>query len=129
MAVFARKSIDYEFSVTNEIVQKERFRYFIKVPELASFYSEITDFRTFYSEITDFRTAVDIGIDRPKKNEILHNIAPTPDQQEFIAKLMEFAMPPYWAVRRSPRKRKRPRCLSPPTMPARCRLTCGSSTR
>ena len=45
-AVFARKSIDYEFSVTNEIVQKERFRYFIKVPELASFYSEITDFRT-----------------------------------------------------------------------------------
>ena len=80
-AVFARKSIDYEFSVTNEIVQKERFRYFIKVPELAS----------FYSEITDFRTAEDIGIDRPKKNEILHNIAPTPDQQEFIAKLMEFA--------------------------------------
>ena len=80
-AVFARKSIDYEFSVTNEIVQKERFRYFIKVPELAS----------FYSEITDFRTAEDIGIDRPKKNEILHNIAPTPDQQEFIAKLMQFA--------------------------------------
>ena len=79
--MFARKSIDYEFSVTNEIVQKERFRYFIKVPELAS----------FYSEITDFRTAEDIGIDRPKKNEILHNIAPTPDQQEFIARLMEFA--------------------------------------
>ena len=43
------------------------------------------------SEITDFRTAEDIGIDRPKKNEILHNIAPTPDQQEFIARLMEFA--------------------------------------
>ena len=80
-AVFARKSIDYEFSVTNEIVQKERFRYFIKVPELAS----------FYSEITDFRTAADIGIDRPEKNEILHNIPPTPDQQEFIQRLMEFA--------------------------------------
>ena len=80
-AVFARKSIDYEFSVTNEIVQKERFRYFIKVPELAS----------FYSEITDFRTAADIGIDRPEKNEILHNIPPTPDQQEFIQKLMQFA--------------------------------------
>ena len=80
-AVFARKSVDYEFSVTNEVVQKERFRYFIKVPELAS----------FYSEITDFRTAADIGIDRPKKNEILHNIPPTPDQQEFIRKLIEFA--------------------------------------
>jgi hypothetical protein len=62
-------------------VQKERFRYFIKVPELAA----------FYSEITDFRTARDIGIDRPEKNEILHNIPPTPQQQEFIKKLVEFA--------------------------------------
>ncbi|MDR3226349.1 MAG: DNA methylase [Prevotellaceae bacterium] len=80
-AVFAKKTTDYEFSVTNEIVQKERFRYFIKVPELAS----------FYSEITDFRTAKDIGIDRPEKNEILHNIPLTPQQQEFIVKLVEFA--------------------------------------
>lgn len=80
-AIFAKKSIDYEFSVTNEIVQKERFRYFIKVPELAA----------FYAEITDYRSAKDIGIDRPEKNEILHNIPPTPDQQEFIQKLVEFA--------------------------------------
>jgi N12 class adenine-specific DNA methylase len=80
-AIFAKKSIDYEFSVTNEIVQKERFRYFIKVPELAA----------FYAEITDYRSAKDIGIDRPEKNEILHNIPPTPDQQEFIGKLVEFA--------------------------------------
>ena len=80
-AVFAKKSVDYEFSVTNEIVQKERFRYFIKVPELAA----------FYSEITDYRTAEDIGIDRPRKNEILHNIPPTPDQQDFIERLMQFA--------------------------------------
>jgi hypothetical protein len=80
-AVFAKKSTDYEFSVTNEIVQKERFRYFIKVPELAA----------FYSEITDFRTAKDIGIDRPEKNEMLHNIPLTPQQQEFIGKLVEFA--------------------------------------
>ncbi len=80
-AIFAKKSIDYEFSVTNEIVQKERFRYFIKVPELAA----------FYAEITDYRSAEDIGIDRPVKNEILHNIPPTPDQQKFIQKLVEFA--------------------------------------
>ena len=80
-AVFAKKSIDYEFSVTNEIIQKERFRYFIKVPELAA----------MYNEITDFRTAEDIGIDRPKKNEILHNIPPTPDQQDFIRRLVAFA--------------------------------------
>jgi hypothetical protein len=80
-AVYAKKTTDYEFSVTNEIVQKERFRYFIKVPELA----------TFYNEITDYRTAKDIGIDRPEKNEILHNIPPTPQQEEFIQKLVIFA--------------------------------------
>ena len=45
-AVFAKKSTDYEFSITNEIIQKERFRTFIKVPELAAFYAEICDFRT-----------------------------------------------------------------------------------
>ena len=80
-AVFAKKSTDYEFSITNDIIQKERFRTFIKVPELAS----------FYAEICDFRTAKDIGIDRPEKNEILHNIPPTPEQEVFIGKLMEFA--------------------------------------
>ena len=80
-AIYARKTTDYEFSVANNIVQKERFRYFIKVPELAQ----------FYSEITDYRTAKDIGIDRPEKNEILYNIPPTPDQEEFIKNLMNFA--------------------------------------
>ena len=30
--------------------------------------------KAFYREICDFRTAKDIGIDRPEKNEILHNI-------------------------------------------------------
>ena len=80
-AVFAKKSTNYEFSITNDIIQKERFRTFIKVPELAA----------FYAEICDYRTAKDIGIDRPEKNEILHNIPPTPEQEEFIGKLMEFA--------------------------------------
>ena len=45
-AVYAKKSTDFEFSVTNQVVQKERFRYFIKVPELANFYAEITDYKT-----------------------------------------------------------------------------------
>ena len=80
-AIFAKKTTDFEFSVTNNIVQKERFRYFIKVPELAA----------FYNEITDYRTAEDVGVDRPEKNEILHNIPPTPQQAEFIEKLMQFA--------------------------------------
>ena len=38
-AIFAKKTTDFEFNVTNNIVQKERFRYFIKVPELAAFYA------------------------------------------------------------------------------------------
>ena len=80
-AIFAKKTTDFEFNVTNNIVQKERFRYFIKVPELAA----------FYNEITDYRTAEDVGVDRPHKNEILHNIPPTPDQEYFIKQLMEFA--------------------------------------
>ncbi len=66
-AIFAKKTTDFEFNVTNNVVQKERFRYFIKVPELAA----------FYNEITDYRTAEDVGVDRPHKNEILHHIPPT----------------------------------------------------
>ena len=80
-AIFAKKTTDFEFNVTNNIVQKERFRYFIKVPELAA----------FYNEITDYRTAEDVGVDRPRKNEVLHNIPPTPEQEDFIRKLMQFA--------------------------------------
>ena len=80
-AIFAKKTTDFEFNVTNHIVAKERFRYFIKVPELAA----------FYNEITDYRTAEDVGVDRPVKNEILHNIPPTPAQEAFIEKLMKFA--------------------------------------
>lgn len=80
-AIYTKKTSDFEFSITNQLVQKERFRYFIKVPELAA----------FYSEITDYRTAKDVGIDRPEMNELLYNIPPTPDQEDFIERLMVFA--------------------------------------
>ncbi len=80
-AVFAKKTTDFEFSVTNQIISKERFRHFIKVPELA----------LFYNEITDYKTAKHIGLDKPALAETLVNIHPTPDQQVFIKKLMEFA--------------------------------------
>lgn len=80
-AVFTRKSTDFEFSVTNEIISKERFRHFIKVPELAM----------FYNEITDYKTAKHINLDKPELKETLVNITPTPDQQAFIKKLMQFA--------------------------------------
>ena len=80
-AVFARKTQEYEFGLTNQIVLKERFRYFIKVPELAQ----------FYNEITDYRTAKDVGIERPEKYARLMHIEPTPDQEAFIHTLMKFA--------------------------------------
>ncbi|OOQ60010.1 helicase-related protein [Mucilaginibacter pedocola] len=80
-AVFAKKTTDFEFSVTNEIIAKERFRHFIKVPELA----------LFYNEITDYKTAKHIALDKPSLVEQLINIKPTPEQEDFIRKLMEFA--------------------------------------
>ncbi|WP_345329440.1 Eco57I restriction-modification methylase domain-containing protein [Mucilaginibacter defluvii] len=80
-AVFAKKTTEFEFSVTNEIIAKERFRHFIKVPELA----------LFYNEITDYKTAVHIQLDKPGLNEILLDIQPTPEQSAFILKLIEFA--------------------------------------
>jgi len=80
-AVYARKTTDFEFSVTNEIISKERFRHFIKVPELA----------LFYNDITDYKTAKHIEQDRPELVETLVNIKPTPEQEDFILKLMEFA--------------------------------------
>jgi N12 class adenine-specific DNA methylase len=80
-AVYARKTTDFEFSVTNEIIAKDRFRYFIKVPELA----------LFYNEITDYKTAQHIALDRPAIDERLVSIDLTPDQQVFTRLLMEFA--------------------------------------
>jgi len=80
-AIFTRKAQEYEFGLANQIVLKERFRYFIKVPELAQ----------FYNEITDYRTAKDVGIERPEKYARLLHIEPTPDQEEYIKKLMRFA--------------------------------------
>jgi N12 class adenine-specific DNA methylase len=80
-AVFAKKTTDFEFSVTNELIAKERFRHFIKVPELA----------LFYNEITDYKTAKHIALDKPALDEHLINIPPTPEQQQFIKALMQFA--------------------------------------
>ena len=80
-AIFCKKSAEYEFGMTNTVVLKERFRYFIKVPELAM----------FYNEITDFKTAEDVGIVRPKKEPKLLKLEPTPEQQEYIKTLMKFA--------------------------------------
>lgn len=80
-AVYAQKKTDYEFNVTGQIVPKERFRYFIKVPELAN----------EYALITDYRTAHDIGIDRPELDIQFVNVPPTLEQERFSRNLIMFA--------------------------------------
>lgn len=80
-AVFARKSRDYEINVAGSIVMKERFRHFIKVPELAA----------FYNEITDYRTAGDVGLDRPNMSVRLVNLEPTESHKDFSERLLQFA--------------------------------------
>lgn len=80
-AIFTKKTSEFEFGITNTIQMKERFRYFLKVPELAM----------FYNEITDYRTAKDVGIERPEMNVRFISIKPTPDQEKFIETLMQFA--------------------------------------
>jgi len=81
VGTYAKKTSDFEISVTNEIKTKERFRHFVKVPELA----------TFYNEITDYKSAEDIGIDRPQKNETLVMLKPSEELKAFNEKLIEFA--------------------------------------
>ncbi|MDR1592757.1 MAG: N-6 DNA methylase [Prevotellaceae bacterium] len=80
-AIYTRKSKEIEFSVTNELIMKERFREFVKVPELS----------LFYSEITDYMTAEDIGIDRPMKNEVFVTSEQTEVQRDMYMRLKDFA--------------------------------------
>lgn len=80
-SMYARKTRDFEFSVTNEVIMKERFRHFIKVPELA----------TFYGQITSFQTAEMIGLKRPDLKEEFIKLQPTPEQEVFIKNLIDFA--------------------------------------
>lgn len=80
-AVFATKTRDYEINVAGQVVMKERFRKFIKVPELGA----------FYNEITDYKTAADVGLERPEMNAKLVNISPTADHNDISKRLLEFA--------------------------------------
>ena len=78
--MYARKSSTYEFSVTNELKMKERYREFIKVPELARFYAEITHV------VTDHN----LNIEKPRVENIVVNIDPTESQQQYTQKLINF---------------------------------------
>ncbi|MBO5108739.1 MAG: DNA methylase, partial [Bacteroidales bacterium] len=85
-AIFTKKTADYELNVTGAIKRKERFRTYIKVPELAM----------FLREITDYRTADMINLDVPDKNVRFLSHAPTIAQEEMIGRLVSFANSGQW---------------------------------
>ncbi|MFS2832983.1 N-6 DNA methylase [Bacteroides uniformis] len=85
-AIFTKKTADYELNVTGVIKRKERFRTYIKVPELAA----------FLREITDYRTADMINLDVPEKNVRFLSHAPTIAQEEMIGRLVSFANSGNW---------------------------------
>lgn len=85
-AIFTQKTADYELNVTGAIKRKERFRTYIKVPELAM----------FLREITDYRTADMINLDVPEKNVRFLSHAPTIQQEEMISRLVSFAHSGQW---------------------------------
>lgn len=85
-AIFTKKTSDYELSVTGTIKRKERFRTYIKVPELAA----------FLREITDYRTAEMINLDIPEKNVKFLTSEPTLAQEEMINRLVSFAKTGNW---------------------------------
>jgi hypothetical protein len=81
IATYGVKSTEYEISITNNIIQKERFREYIKVPELA----------IFYSQITDYKTSDMVGIFPAKAKTELVVLPQTNEQQNFSQRLQEFA--------------------------------------
>ena len=83
---FTKKTTDYELNITGSIKRKERFRTYIKIPELA----------TFLREITDYRTAEMINLDVPQKNVRFLSDKPTIAQEEMIGRLVSFAGSGNW---------------------------------
>ena len=85
-AIYTKKCADYELNVTGEIKRKERFRSYIKVPELSM----------FLREITDYRTAEMINLDIPEKNVRFITLKPTAEQEEMAERLVRFAKSGNW---------------------------------
>lgn len=77
---FAVKNVDFETNMVNNIISRERFRYFVNLPELA----------TMYCSLADVMTGEMAGIDRPQKNETLLTNHQTPLQKRFYHKLERF---------------------------------------
>lgn len=79
-ANFTKKTIEFETNMVNEVVGKERFRYYENLPELAS----------MYCNIAHVMTGDVAGIDRPRKDDTLLLNEQTPSQRRFYKKLSKF---------------------------------------
>lgn len=79
LSMYAEKSVEFELSVTGGITKNERFRSFIKVPELVA----------MYHSIADVRTDKNIVIDKPKTEVELVMLEPSNEQLEYNKLLVE----------------------------------------
>lgn len=79
-SIFAKKSVEFEANMVNDIVARERFRYFVNIPELVS----------MYCNIAHIMTGNRMGMDRPVKNEVLLLNEQSPIQRRFYKKLAKF---------------------------------------
>lgn len=77
---FIIKATEYEVNTVGSIVSKERFRYYINVPDLAGIYGSFTDIMT--GELAK--------IDRPKARETLVVTPELNSQKRFMKKLERF---------------------------------------
>ncbi|UVD81425.1 helicase-related protein (plasmid) [Myroides albus] len=80
-ANFCIKTVEFEANMVNDIVSKERFRFFINVPELSMLYKSMAHVATA-SNIPNF--------DRPNRNDSLLMTDQTPLQERFYRKLAKF---------------------------------------
>lgn len=78
--IFCRKSQAYEESVSGTIKLTERFRHFVKVPELSAWYNRITT----YADDSTFKMV------KPELRTHLISIEPYSEQLDYFNKIKEF---------------------------------------
>lgn len=79
-SVFSLKTSDFETNIVGNIVSKERFRYFVNMPELALMYKKMA--HVMNGDMTK--------VDRPNKNEFALESKLLPSQERFFSKLSKF---------------------------------------
>lgn len=79
-SLFTKKSVEFETNIVGQVVQKERFRNFINMPELSR----------MYVDMAHVMTGENPYVKRPDKNEYTILTEQTPLQRRFNVKLIKF---------------------------------------